>query len=409
VTLEVRPVREDEAVPYVEALSTAFLDRPDVERVAREIWPLWEGTATWAALVDGRICGTFRSWPTELTVPGGARLPAAGVSAVTVLPTHRRRGILRAMVSTEHSAIRYQGQVFGMLYAAEYPIYGRFGYGPACRESTWTLDTERTHFHGTRTGTVELVTPSREVRATLHGVFEAWRLRQVGELRRREHSWDFELGLREEFWGPRWKGFVALHRDETGTVDGYARYHAEEKWEQRQPRNTLVLDELHALTDAANTDLWRFLAEVDWVSAVRAARRSPSDRLPWLLTNARAASLSDVGDGMWVRIFDVPRALEARRYERAGRIVLEVVDRERSDRPVRVELEAGIEGSTCRPTDAAPDLTVDVAALGAAYLGGTRLQDAVLPHGVDEHRDGALRDAEALLRTADEPWCSTFF
>jgi predicted acetyltransferase len=409
VTLEIRPVREDEVVPYIEALSTAFLDRPDVERVAREIWPLWEGTRTWAAVVDGRICGTFRSWPTELTVPGGARLPTAGVSAVTVIPTHRRRGILRAMVATEHETIREQGQVFGMLYAAEYPIYGRFGYGPACRESTWTLDTHRTRFYGPRAGTVELVTPSDDVRATLLGVFEAWRVRQVGEIRRREHMWDFELGLREEFWGPRWKGFICLHRDEAGSVDGYARYHPEEKWEQRQPRNTLVVDELHALTDAANADLWRFLAEVDWISSVKASRRSPSDRLPWLLTNARAAVLSEAGDGAWLRIFDVPRALESRRYERAGRIVLEVVDRELAGGRIRVALDAGPDGATCRPTDATPDLTFNVAALGAAYLGGTRLRDAVLAHGVDEHRNGALGDAGALLRTADEPWCSTFF
>jgi predicted acetyltransferase len=409
VTPEIRPVREDEVVPYIEALSTAFLDRPDVERVAHEIWPIWEGTRTWAAVVDGRICGTFRSWPTELTVPGGARLPTAGVSAVTVIPTHRRRGILRAMVATEHDAIREQGQVFGMLYAAEYPIYERFGYGPACRESTWTLDTDRTRFHGSRAGTVELVTPGEDVRGTLLGVFDAWRARQVGEIRRREYTWDFDLGLREEFWGPRWKGFVALHRDKSGTVDGYARYHPEAKWEQRQPRNTLIVDELHALTDEANADLWRFLAEVDWISTVKASRRSPSDRLPWLLTNARAAVLSDVGDGAWLRIFDVPRALEARRYERAGRIVLEVVDREVADGRVRVELDGGPDGATCQPTGASPDVTLHVAALGAAYLGGTRLRDAVLAHGVDEHRNGALRDAEALLRTADEPWCSTFF
>jgi predicted acetyltransferase len=409
VTPEIRPVRQDEAVAYVEALSTAFLDRPDVERVAREIWPLWEGTRTWAAVVDGRICGTFRSWPSELTVPGGARLPAAGVSAVTVLPTHRRRGILRAMIATEHREIHEQGQVFGMLYAAEYPIYGRFGYGPSCREATWTLDTERTRFRASQTGTVELVTPGGDVRATLQAVFEAWRVRQAGEVRRREYSWDFELGLREEFWGPRWKGFVAIHRDEAGSVDGYARYHPEEKWEQRQPRNTLVVDELHALTDAANAALWRYLAEVDWISTVRASRRSPSDRLPWLLTNGRAAAVSDVGDGMWLRIFDVPRALEALRYERTGRIVLEVVDQELNAGRIRVELDAGPDGATCRPVDTSPDLTVHVAALGAAYLGGTRLRDAVLADGADEHRNRALLDAEALLRTPDEPWCSTFF
>jgi predicted acetyltransferase len=406
---EVRQVREDEAAAYVDAMSTGFLHRPDVERVAGEIWPIWAGTRTWAAIVDGRISGTYRSFPTELTVPGGARLPAAGMSAVTVLPTHRRRGILRAMVATEHAAVREHGQVFGMLYAAEYPIYGRFGYGPACREATWTLEADRTRFHGSPAGSVELVTPNAAAAATMTGVFETWRARQVGEIRRLPHTWDFALGLREEFWGPRWAGFLIVHRDREGTIDGYARYHSEETWLQRQPRNVLVVDELHGLTGGASADLWRFVAEVDWVSTIRATRRSPSDPLPWLLTNARAAAVSDVGDGMWLRVFDIPRALESRAYRQSGRIVLEVIDREGAPDRVRVELDAGPDGARCRPTDRLPDLTLSVDAIGAAYLGGSRLRDAVLAHGVDEHRTGALADAEALLRTPDEPWCSTFF
>ena len=313
------------------------------------------------------------------------------------------------MVATEHAAIREHGQVFGMLYASEYRIYGRFGYGPACREATWTLDAERTTFHGSPEGSVELVTPGEDARAALRSVFDAWRVRQVGEIRRRDHSWDFELGLRDEFWGPKWSGFLAIHRDAAGEVDGYARYRPEERWEQRQPRNTLHVDELHGLTQEASAALWRFLAEVDWVATVKASRRSPSDPLPWLLTNGRAAAVSDVGDGIWVRIFDVPRALETRTYDRETRVVLEVVDAEAPAGRIRVDLDASPAGTSCRPTDRSPDLTLDVAALSAAYLGGTRLRDAVLAHGVDEHRNGALAAVEALLRMPDEPWCSTFF
>ena len=409
MALEIRPVREDEAASYVEALSTAFLQRPDVERIAGEIWPIWEGGRTWAAVDDGQICGTFRSWPTELTVPGLACLPAAGVSAVTVLPTHRRRGVLRSMVATEHAAIREHGQVFGLLHASEYRIYGRFGYAPGTREASWMLDAERTSFHGSPEGSVELVTPGEETRAALSSVFDSWRARQVGEIRRRDFSWDFDLGLREDFWGPKWSGFVAIHRNAAGEADGYARYRAEEHWDQRQPRNTLQVDELHGLTNEAGAALWRFLAEVDWVATVKASRRSPSDPLPWLLTNGRAAAVSDVGDGIWVRIFDVPRALETRTYDRETRVVLEVVDAEAPAGRIRVDLDASPAGTSCRPTDRSPDLTLDVAALGAAYLGGTRLRDAVLAHGVDEHRHGALAAVETLLRMPDEPWCSTFF
>ena len=131
-------------------------------------------------------------------------------------------------------------------------------------------------------------------------------------------------------------------------VDGYARYRADERWEQRQPRNTLQVDELHGLTKEASAALWRFLAEVDWVATVKGSRRSPSDPLPWLLTNGRAAAVSDVGDGVWVRIFDVPRALETRTYDRETRVVLEVVDAEAPAGRIRVDLDASPAGTSCR-------------------------------------------------------------
>jgi predicted acetyltransferase len=406
---EIRRIREEELRAYLESVSAAFLERPDVVKLADEVRPVWDLQRVWGAFDGGRVCGTFRSWATELTVPGGARLRASAVAGVTVLPTHRRRGILRALVAAEHSTMRERGEAVGLLYASEYPIYGRFGYGPGCRWATWTLDALGTGFYGERGGGVELVTPDAASRDAVRDVFDACRLKQPGEIRRREFAWDLDLGLRESAWGNGWKGFLALHRDGSGKVDGYARYHAEEKWEHRQPRNVLVVDELHALDDAPYAALWRYLAEVDLVATVKAERRSPSERLPWLLANARAATASDVGDGLWVRLLEVPRSLEARGYEREGRVVLEVIDAEAPGGRTRVELDATPDGATCRPSDRAPDLTLDVAALSAAYLGGTPLRNAVVAAGADEHRPGALEQADALFRTLDEPWCSTFF
>jgi predicted acetyltransferase len=409
VPVEIRHARDEELLDYIEALTTGFLERPDVAKVTEEVRPLWDLDRTWAALDGGRICATFRSWETELTVPGLARLPASAVSAVTVMPTHRRRGILRRMVAAEHAAMRERGESIGLLYASEYPIYGRFGYGNAVRDATWTIAAGQTAFHREISGSVELVRPDEASRDVIAGVFDAWRHRQPGEIRRRAYRWDFELGLRESNWGPTWKGFLALHRDEAGAVDGFARYRAEDKWEHGQPRNVLNVDELHALTDAAYNALWRFLVGMDWVGSVKAERRSSAERLPWLLTNARAAQLSGLNDGMWVRLFDVPQALEARTWERPAALVIEAIDDEADGGRVRVALDVGPDGAACRPTDRAPDLTLHVAALGAAYLGGTPLRSAVLVHGVDEHREGALAEADAAFRTLDPPWTSTFF
>jgi len=408
MAIEIRPARPEEIPALVDTLSGAFLERPDIDRVAQSMRDRFEPERTLAAFDGSRVCGTFRSWATELTGPGGVQIQASAVSAVSVRSTHRRRGILTRMAAAGHAALRELGDAVAVLYASEFPIYGRFGYGPGCRLATWTLDTRSTSFHCTAPGGVELVNPDEAGRDVARAVFEAWRVRQPGEIRRTDRRWDESFGLRDVAWGEPWKGFLAVRRDAAGLADGYVRFHADPSWEGRQPRGQLLVDDLHALTDDAYVSLWRFLAETDLAVSVTAAGRRASERLPWLLTDARAAVASELTDGMWVRLFDIPRVLGARRYEATGTVVIEVVDPE-LPRPTRVVLEGSPDGADCTLTDREPDLTLPVAALGAAYLGGTRLGNAVIGTGVDEHRPGALAKLDALLRTADEPWCSTFF
>ncbi len=410
MAIEIRRVRPDELGESVEALTAAFLERPRIDDVVAELSPHWDLDRVWIARDETRVCGTFRSWATEITVPGGARLPAAAVSGVTVLPTHRRRGILRSMVAAEHAAIRERGEVMGLLHAAEYPIYGRFGYGPGTLEATWTLDTRTATVVRPATGRVAYVKPGPESLAAIRDVYERYREGQPGEIRRLDYRWEGELGLTPAVWGPTWNGFLVLHHDEADAVDGYARFtRSEDRWDGNRPNNVLTLDELHALTTDAYATLWRFLAEMDWVGSVKAPRRAREERLPWLLGDARDAQLTDLTDGMWVRLFDVAAALGARTYAHEGRLVIEVVDAERAAGRYRVRLDAGPDGATCVETTEAADLTVPIEALGAAYLGGASLRSAVLAGGADEHRSGALASLDRLLRTLDEPWSSTFF
>jgi predicted acetyltransferase len=411
--IEIRAVRDAELSGYIEAIYTGFIDRSDPEKLAAAVRPHWDLARSWAAVDDGTVVGTARTWPTELTVPGNGQIKASALSAVTVRPTHRRRGLLRGMLAMEHAAAAERGEIVGVLYASEYPIYGRFGYGSAVQSTGWSVDVSATRFHdaaGGRTGSIEFITPDEAAIDTIRDVFEAWRRIQPGEIWRRPIMWKSDLGLAGPA-GDGWKGFLVVHRDAAGAIDGYARYHGEAKWEHRQPRSTLTVDELHGLTSEAQVALWRFLADVDLVSTLRADRRSPADPLPWLLTNGRAAEPFEPGDGMWVRLHDMPAALEARTYESSGAVVLELVrsDAAEGAPPVRVALDATPDGARAVATDRAPDLTIDAAALGAAYLGGTRLRDAVRTRGWDEHRPGALAVADALFVTRDEPWCSTFF
>jgi predicted acetyltransferase len=412
--IQIRTIRDDELVDYLRTGGMGFLDRTDPVAYADEVRPIWDLARNHAAFDDGRMCGTFRSWASELTVPGASQLPASCIAGVAVVPTHRRRGVLRRLVAAEHAAARERGEAVALLYASEYPIYGRFGYGPATRQATFTLDTRQSAFHPAALagGATDMVVPDATTRDTLVAIHETWRRRRHGELRRRPQVWDFDIGLRPSVWGT-WKGFVAIHRDATGAPDGYARFSVEERWQDRQPRNVIKLDELHALSDGASADLWQFLSHLDWVTSIVAPRRAPSDRLPWTLTNARAAVISESGDSLWVRLLDVPRALTARTYTGEGSLIIEVVDTDVDGAErTRIALDVGPDGASARLTRTAPDVTVAAAVLGAAYLGGTRLGDAAValgPAGAEEHRPNALATLEAWLRTPDEPWCSTFF
>jgi predicted acetyltransferase len=406
----IRHVTSDELPRFVDALTTAFLDRFDVENAAADIRTIWSLDRMLAAFDGDDVVGTFRSFVTELTVPGCARLPASGISAVTVMPAHRRKGLLTRMVAMEHAEARERGEAVELLYAAEYPIYGRFGYGPATRLATWTAYSRTARFRGDPAGSVEIVRIDAASRDAIIPLFDTWRRGHHGEISRLPYRWDFALGLRRSAWDDApWKGFLALHRDADGTLDGYTRYRAEDYEEHGQGWKRILVDEPIGLDDAARGELWRFLVTMDLVGSVKAEARSLSEPLPWLLVDGREARATDVGDGMWVRLLDVPRALEARTYERSARLVLEVIDAEAPRGRSRLDLDASSDGATCRATDRSPDLTLDVAALSAAYLGGSRLRDATRQHGADEHRPGALAEADALLATLDEPFCSTFF
>jgi predicted acetyltransferase len=406
----IRHVTSDELERFVAAIATGFMERPDPVRVANDVRLIWDLDRVWGAFEGDAVVGTFRSFPTELTVPGCGRLPGAAIAAVTVMPDHRRQGILRRLVAAEHAAARERGEAVALLYAASYAIYGRFGYGPGTRLATWTIQSHQARFRGEPERSVRLVPTDEAAKDTIIPIFEQWRVRHPGEIARLPYRWDFALGLRPGSWDTSpWKGFLAVHRDAAGLPDGYARYRAEEYEERGQHWSRILVDELFGLNPAAHRDLWQFLVTQDLVGEVRAPNRPPSEPLQWLLHDGRVARATDLGDGMWVKLLDVPRALEARTYERAANLVLEVIDDETPGGRVRLALDASPDGTTCTPTDRSPDLTLGVAALGAAYLGGSRLRDAVQMAGADEHRPGALAAADAVFATLDEPTCLTYF
>jgi predicted acetyltransferase len=409
----VRNVRPEELPAWFAAFGSAFymwLFEPHaLAAIRREQFEI--DRVVGAFEDDGTVVGTFRSFGSELTLPGGARVPVNAVSGVSVLPTHRRRGTLTRLVADDLERAVARGDAASVLISAEWPIYGRFGYGPATWHAKWTVRTRAARLEIEPVGSIEFI-DALAARQVLPDLYDRYAATQPGELSRPDYRWDDGLGIIEVPGRPRWRGSIVLHRSDSGDLDGYARYHGEEVWQEGIPDNVLVLDELYGLTQAAELDLWRYLVQMDLTDTIRAETRREREPMQWHLADGRAARMTGLSDFLWLRPLDVPRLLGERRYERDGEITIEVAD-SADGKPgpaagtYRLEVRRG--AATCRRTDAASELSLEVRALGASILGGTRLVDACRAGGATEHRAGALAEADALLRTADPPWCSTWF
>jgi predicted acetyltransferase len=408
----IRPISADELPAWFAASGTAFyIWANDPQAMAEARGPTMDLDRAIGAFEDDTIVGTFRSFSTRLTLPGGARVATNAVSAVTVRPTHRRQGILTRMMANDLARAVERGDVVSVLIAAEWPIYGRFGYGPGTWQAKWTVRTRATRVTTPSVGRIEVI-DKLAGRQVIPAMFDAYAAGQPGEIERPEHRFDYELGLVTNPNQPRWNGQVAIHRNPAGEPDGYVRFHGEENWDDMAPDHRLIIDELHGTSLAAEIDLWRHLAQMDLTASIQGEVRREHEPIKWHLSDPRAARVTGVADFLWVRVIDVARALGERAYERDGTLILEVEDTvEDALGPAagRYRLEVTGGGATCERTHAAPDLTIDVRHLSAAVLGGTRLIDATRGGGCVEHRPGALADADRLFRTADEPWCTTWF
>ena len=408
MTLEIRAITPDEAVRYRRAIRAGFLDAQTVddEEFAREqLAPHDRALATF----DGPdIVASLASFPTELTVPGNATVPVGAVTAVTCRATHRRRGILTEMIGRDLTTSRDRGEVADILIAAEYPIYGRFGYGPAVATTSWELVTGAgTRFTTPGEGSVQFV-DNATFRKEAPPIFERLRRARPGMIQRTELMWDIRADVRRYPEAKPWQGFRLLAFDDAGTPQGYASYTVDNQWHDMRPQNVVDVAELAAATPAAEIRLWRFIAELDLVAKVRAGDRPVDEALPWLLENGRLAKQASTFDHIWVRPLDVPRLLTARSYAASGRVVFDVTDPQ-GHAAGRYALDVSPDGASCTSTTETPELVIPVKALGAASLGGVGVVALQRAGWLDEHVTGAAGRLGSLLAWTTAPWCNTWF
>jgi predicted acetyltransferase len=400
-----RPIEPDEHMDFSRAASLAFGSHLD-EAEAEHFRDLFEFDRTLAVFDGDAIVGTAGAISFQLTVPGPATIPAAGVTIVTVLPTHRRRGILTALMRRQLDDIRQRGEPLAILYASESIIYGRFGYGAATLHIGFEIDRQQAVFSRPvlAPGKVRLLDKETALEV-LPDVYDRVRLSQPGFVNRSPEWWQAHMRDPERWRSGASARFYAVYESATGEPEGYASYRIKGNWEHGVPRGTLTLTELVTGTPESHAGLWQYCLGVDLMGSVKTYALPVDEPLRWMLADQRSCRVVDLVDGIWVRLLDIPAALKGRRYQREGSLVIQVEDAFCPNNAGAYALEAGPQGADCKPTKKAPDLRMGVNDLGSTYLGGVSFTTLARAGRVKELREGALHQADVMFASEPAPWC----
>lgn len=375
-------LRPDQLTAAIADVELAFGGAPHELDTALDLTVLDPGRCL-AVLEDGHAVATAASFAFSMTVPG-AVLPVAGVTWVSVVPTHRRRGLLTSTMTRLLADLRAEGTAVAALWATEGAIYQRFGFGPAAWHSAFELPARAPFVQAVDAGGLRLVDPAGALLATAYDDVAG---RTPGWWARDEAWWAYRLHDPEH----RRDGASPLRCVVDGD-EGYALYATKGSWGDGGPDGTVYVREVVARTPVASARLWRYLLDQDLMRTVRAWGRPSDEPVLHLLAEPRSAR-ARVTDGLWVRLVSVPEALAGRRYACPVDVVLEVTDDRCPWNTGRWRLEGGPEGATCSRTEDAADLAMGIRELGAAYLGGTSLTARARAGWVHELMPGALATA----------------
>jgi predicted acetyltransferase len=401
VGIVVRHPAEDELRAAMVAGSTTFGDELRDDDFSRFSSTL-PHERFYTAYDGGRPVATTGDYPFRMTVPGG-ELPAAGVTWVGVLPSHRRRGILREMMHAQLHELHERREPLAILWASEAAIYGRFGYGSSIPEMR--MDAERARF-GFRddpgpSGAVRVIDRD-EAREVFPSLYDAIRREIPGFVTRSDQWWEQIKLADPEHWrrgaGPKFYALLELD----GEPAGLATYRIKQGWEHGYSTSTLLVGDAFATTPAATRELWRFLFGIDLIARVQ-GRVDPSLALFLMAGDPRNLQLR-MNDGVWLRLVDVEAALRGRSYATDDAVVVEVRDAVCPWNDGRWTL-----GPEAARTDAEPELELTVADLASAYLGAFDFHRLAAAERVRELRPGAIDRASALFRTTRPPYCPEDF
>ncbi|MFU8841104.1 MAG: GNAT family N-acetyltransferase [Nitriliruptoraceae bacterium] len=402
-TLHPTRVADDDIVEFARAVNRHFFEGEEDDDVRPWIEAFETGYRAWWTRTPDLVAGNLGVIETEVSLPGGAHVPVAAITAVGVAQTMRRRGVMRELMLAALAEAVERGEPVAGLFASEAAIYGRFGFGVASPHVGYRIDKSRAHFRDpVDVRLVQATTPAaaREAWPELHATMRATRGASVAKL---AGLWDLSL-LRDI---PGWRGGASARRLVEVPGRGYASYRVKESFDGLLPNGSVRLLELVATDPEAETALWQHVLDVDLTTSVDVSFRPVDDTLPYLLTDPHALRTSE-SPPLYLRILDVPRVLTGRTYAASGTSVLELVD------PLgyaqgRWRLEVAPDGASCAPTDVEPDLVIPVESLPGIVHGGVRATTFLAARRLEERRDGAAAALDRLLAVDRAPWTTSEF
>ncbi|MGH2634092.1 MAG: GNAT family N-acetyltransferase [Tepidiformaceae bacterium] len=402
-----RPITDDQVPQFFECGDASFGRDFNEERWRSTQGQYADLDRSLAAWDGNQVVGTTGVWSFELTVPGGS-LPTAGVTWVAVRPTHRRQGLLTAIMRRQLDDVHERGESLAALWATEAPIYGRFGYGCAAEGVEMQIERPYSGLKFTVPGSGRTRFVTREQALEVWPAFyEDVRLSTPGMISRDKKWWSHRHLPEAE---PPLEGFSKqrlVQYEEDGSVIGYVRYQVRADYVQGSAASELRVRELIADGDSAYSALWQFVFGVDLIKTIHAEWRRVDEPLVWMLNDPRRL-IRRTQDTLFVRLVDAAEALAGRHYSTEDELVIGLRDTFCEWNTGAYLLKAGPGGATCSRTNRTPDITLETEALGAAYLGGVRFS-TLAQAGRVEGSAALLRRADAMFAWQPLPWIPEIF
>jgi predicted acetyltransferase len=378
----------------------AFLHEHSDEMSAAER-EITEIDRTLVARRDGEIVGAATVQTRRLAVPGGL-VPAAHITGVAVSPTARRQGILTGFMRRMFDGALAAGEPVAVLWASEGRIYQRFGYGMATGSLGLSIDRTEVSLTVPYPGGRLREGEPAALRDDLVALYDRVYASRPGWSERTSRHWDYRLADLKEWRHGGAEMRAVAHYDDSGTIDGYALWRPFRRWSDAGPASEVRLIEHVAANPQGYVALWTYLWSIDLTKTIQVWFAAPDEPLVHAVSDPERLN-ARLGDGLWIRVLDVPAALAARRYTTDIDLVLEVTDTGVPANAGRWRLTGSPTGATCTSTVDEPDVSCDVRALGAIYLGGTSLATLAGSGQVVEHTPGAIARADAALRWSPGP------